>query len=481
MIVKEKNFLILMTIFVLVLSSMIPFFDSIQADRGSIPISDADVYGPGQKAIIAWNGKIERLILSTDLYSSIDTKVIEVFPLPSAPSIEKRSLESFQAVQRLIAKNMPSYRELEIIFHEKIEAHEITVLKATSLKELLNFSYKYVGNSFPKTEKMERILEDYLKRGFNYWVFDLVDLASTTRSIGPIVYEFQSLSLYYPMKISSMAKGYTRVILYLITSEAINKDSLPFKMSLSSRIIQFQVSNEELAMIDMKISSLFGSTAWFTKIEYEGELSDLDFDLEISSSNIEPIKCRSIKVNTNKAQYDLRDVVEININYTHLLPGCAEIQVLHYHEVRLEIFDESENEVYIWAYKTHEDLYEKIFWSPKKQGVYTIKASSWWNGEKLEVSDEAIIQVISSKPLKPSIESINSFMWIFYGAILATVCILIGIAIAYFLLKSEVKKQFLVKHLNALSVNKQKSKFYVFPILCIKNTRIEIKIKTNIV
>ncbi|MEM3060953.1 MAG: hypothetical protein QW265_00925, partial [Candidatus Bathyarchaeia archaeon] len=252
-----------------------------------------------------------------------------------------------------------------------------------------------------------------------------------------------------PMKISSTAIGYTRIILYLITPEAIKEDSIPSKMQIaryspSDQIIQFQVSHKELEMIDKGISLLFGPiplvypqppAAWLTTIKYEGDLSDLDFDLGIHPPIPEPIKCRSIKVNTNKAQYDLGEAVEINIHYVHLLPGCAEIQVLHYHEIRLEILDEDGNEVYNWAHRTQEDFYETIFWTPKKQGVYTITASSWWNGEKLEVSDEASVQVVSPKHPEPSIEPIDPFRWILYGAILATVCILVGIVIAYFLLE----------------------------------------------
>lgn len=71
----------------------------VHADRCILPITDADVYGPGQKAIIAWNGEVERLILSTDLYATADTKVLEVLPLPSEPSVSEGSFQSFQAVQ----------------------------------------------------------------------------------------------------------------------------------------------------------------------------------------------------------------------------------------------------------------------------------------------------------------------------------------------------------------------------------------------
>ena len=47
----------------------------VSADRGMIPTSDVSVYGPGQKAIIAWNGEEEVLILSTDVYTSENSPV----------------------------------------------------------------------------------------------------------------------------------------------------------------------------------------------------------------------------------------------------------------------------------------------------------------------------------------------------------------------------------------------------------------------
>ena len=59
------------------------------ADRGMVPITDVTVYGPGQKAIIAWDGKEEILILSTDVRASSDSQVLELLPLPSKPQIEK--------------------------------------------------------------------------------------------------------------------------------------------------------------------------------------------------------------------------------------------------------------------------------------------------------------------------------------------------------------------------------------------------------
>jgi len=98
------------------------------ADRCILPVTDADVYGPGQKAIVAWNGQVERLILSTDLYATMDTRVLEILPLPSEPSVDEGTFESFQAVQQLMMNNLARVsvpekepQGLEMVFHERIE------------------------------------------------------------------------------------------------------------------------------------------------------------------------------------------------------------------------------------------------------------------------------------------------------------------------------------------------------------------------
>jgi hypothetical protein len=99
-----------------------------------VPISDVSVYGPGQKAIIAWNGEEEILILSTDVRASGDSQVLEILPLPSEPEIEKGDFASFEQVDKLIKEHFPTRlwdrarkgtvgppgEGVEIVFHEKL-------------------------------------------------------------------------------------------------------------------------------------------------------------------------------------------------------------------------------------------------------------------------------------------------------------------------------------------------------------------------
>ncbi len=432
------------------------------ADRCILPVTDADVYGPAQKAIIAWNGQVECLILSTDLYASTDAKVLEILPLPSKPEVLAGSFQSFQAIQNLMMKHMPraaasQYKAgLEVVFHKRIGAHDITVVKATSVDELSKFISDYtrkMGVAQPSIQEgTAQIISEYLTRGYNYWVFDLVDLYSTASSLEPITYKFQSPSLYYPMKVSATAKGTTEIILYLITPHQIAETAIPPKMRLAHYIptdqpIQFQVTHDELATIDKEVASLFGPviliyppppTAWFTAIKYEGNLNDLDFDLEIPQRST---PCRSIKLSTDKTQYNLGEPVKIAIDFTHLLPKCSEIAIVHFHQIRLEVLDANGKTVQAWQWRTNNDLHQTVNWKAGKADHYTVKASSWWNGKNLEIEDQLTITITTpTSPPKDIFLRDFQVQWLLYGVLIAITCILTGAAITYLLLRARLQK-----------------------------------------
>ncbi|MBS7645124.1 hypothetical protein KEJ44_03665 [Candidatus Bathyarchaeota archaeon] len=439
------------------------------ADRGVIPFSEVDVYGPGQKAILAWNGEVERLILSTDLYASGESRVLELLPLPSKPEVEGGSWESFEAVQSLVMKNIPraagekgGVEGLSIVFHERIGAHEVTVVEASSLEDLAEFISKLAAEAGlpggPSVSGKARIiLEDYLGRGFRFWVLDVVDLTSNPGSVEPIIYEFRSPTLYYPLKISSTAEGSTEITLYLVTWMAVQEGDIPAGMRMaryhpSGQPVQFQVTHEELQAVDEGIPHLFNPvpavypspTMWITAVKYEGELGSLDFDLEIPGRRG---ACRLIDVEVEKASYRLGEEVEVSVRFIHLLPGCVEIMVVHDHQVRLEILDSAGTRVESWTWNTEGDLYKRVGWKPSKEGVYLVRASSWWNGERLEVEDQAEVEVHPGTPAATSTtvtsitvtsihaDSLYEAKWMLIGAATAICSVLIGVAVAYWLLK----------------------------------------------
>ncbi len=281
------------------------------ADRGMVPIGDVSVYGPGQKAIIAWNGDEEIMILSTDVSASGDSQVLEILPLPSEPKVEKGDFASFEQVNRLIEEHFPrqwwdGFRKgvltpgegVEIIFHEKIGAHDITVVKAGDSAELVMWAESFLRDAGIEHQissaKLESLVDDYIARDIEYFVFDLIEVTSEPKSIEPIVYRFDSDSLYYPLKISTLAQGWTDINLFLLTPQPVSLYWLPpgselprglemgkFYGERGTQPIQFKLTKEELAFINKDIAGLLEGDAWLTAMAYHGDLAGLTRDLII--------------------------------------------------------------------------------------------------------------------------------------------------------------------------------------------------------
>lgn len=275
------------------------------ADRGMVPISEVSVYGPGQKAIIAWDGEQEILILSTDVYASGDSMVLEMLPLPSEPQrIEGGDFASFIQIQQLIEEHLPSSfwdrfmpglegrgEGVEVIFHQRIGAHDITVVKASATEELVQWAQGFLeGRGIEhdiSSPKLERVVGSYIEDGIEFFVFDLIEVTSDPRSIEPIIYQFETDSLYYPLVISSLASGETEISLFLLTPGIIDFAELPRGMHPGlhyGQPVRFQLDEGDLEAIDSEIAQLLGDGAWLTAVKYDGDVEDLESDLRSYSA-----------------------------------------------------------------------------------------------------------------------------------------------------------------------------------------------------
>jgi len=285
---------------------------SVYADRGMIPVDpDVSVYEPGQKAILAWNGHEEIMILSTDVSSSQQTLVLEILPLPSKPTVEAGSFQSFQRIQNLIwdeglnlfmygGKSEARSGSVEVVFHEEIGAHNITVVKASDISELSSWMDDFLENSdvddLVSLGSFESVVEDYMNRGFRYYVLDLITVSPEEKSVDPILYKFNSDFLYYPLVITSPVGGDTEITLFVLTEDKVNEDYLPFQKA-NYRVlwanwepIEFVLSKGDLSKIDLRIGEIFQYKAWLTVLKYNGKVGSLNRDLMISSHTpTEPI------------------------------------------------------------------------------------------------------------------------------------------------------------------------------------------------
>lgn len=294
------------------------------ADRGTFVMKkqvgeNINVYDAGQKAVIAWNNGEEIMILSTDKYVSKDAKVLEFMPIPSNPSkVEKVDFEAFKEINSLIAKHRPrilahsakgnggrngeramkaaNKPAVEIVFHEKLGAHEITIAKTQDLNGFLGWIKKFLTeNGMQYREEdvrgMKSIVAGYLKDGYHYYVFDVIDLTTEKKSIEPIIYKFKSEKVYFPLRVTQLSKGVTNVALYLLTP--FKTDIWGTKTRFASGFytvegevsykhpIKFSVSPDEVKEINADIYDLLKGVSgeiWFSTAKFKGETGELTKD-----------------------------------------------------------------------------------------------------------------------------------------------------------------------------------------------------------
>jgi hypothetical protein len=276
------------------------------ADRGSIPFKpNVQVFEPNQRAMIAWNGEEEILVLTTDLKASEATKVLEVMPFPAEPKAAKGDTEVFRKATELINRKLrpvaakmvtrgpvpaadgppPLQPAGEITFHEKIGAHDISVarvLNSEGFIEWVNGYLQKAGVNNPVIpESIQTSVKEYLKEDFGWFVFDVVDLDDKPKTNEAIQYRFKTDSLFYPMKISRTGKGQTTIDLLILTPKLLrNFPGISFD-TVRLRHPPVSITSAELRNLNEDMDQLLGHREdmrlriW----RIEGALSSFDKDL----------------------------------------------------------------------------------------------------------------------------------------------------------------------------------------------------------
>jgi hypothetical protein len=286
----------------------------VYADRGMISVSpDVSIYEPGQKAIVAWNGQEEILILSTDVSASKETLVLEILPLPSRPVVEAASFQSFEEIQKVIwmfggsltfGLGEQGARDggVEILFYEQIGAHNITVVSATESAALLELANSFLSasgvNHTVTLQGFQEAIQGYLGRGFRYYALDLITFSPQEKTIEPILYRFNSSMLYYPLVITGPVGGNGNITLFTLTKERLDEGALSaeyaplgpayYKMSNGQRqFIQFKLPTDELVRIDLRLNDLLPDGAWLSVLKRAGNLALLDQDLILTERDFD--------------------------------------------------------------------------------------------------------------------------------------------------------------------------------------------------
>lgn len=252
-----------------------------------------------QNAIVAWNGREEIIILSSDIETSNNATVLEILPLPSNPSeIKEGSFDSFENLVDIINDKLKLGRILapgefaekalqlpagiEIVFQKEIGAHEVTVVKVNDLDYFLNwakdFAKKKQLSEKQFSSDFKEGVKNYLKKDIKYFVFDVIEVGKEKESVKPLIYRFESNFLCYPLLISGISdigESMGRVNLFLITDKNtyINYHSL----NVSNRIV-VELTKDELKKVSNDLAGFFEREVRVERVDIYSKLRDLNKD-----------------------------------------------------------------------------------------------------------------------------------------------------------------------------------------------------------
>ncbi|MHC4692918.1 MAG: hypothetical protein ACYS67_09255 [Planctomycetota bacterium] len=264
------------------------------ADKGGWHLSTEPVTltESGQRAIIGWGGETEILCLATDVSSSQKTTIIEFLPLPSEPNVTLGSKEIFEAVEKLLARRdvkltMPAsggpsppkeIKPFQITFHERLGAHDITVVKVNRPDEFADWVQEkakvLTGGQVSLPNSIRKLISKYLnKYNCPYFVFDVIEVGPDPQSIEPIIYEFKSPVVFYPLEISSTFHGNTSIDLVVFSRCAVDQNPFDDRAFMLSNIVQ--VSAADLQGVFPRLNQLLGKSAFVQTFRYTGRIDRL--------------------------------------------------------------------------------------------------------------------------------------------------------------------------------------------------------------
>ena len=276
----------------------------VRADRGAIPFRpEVSIFEPTQRALIAWNGQEEILILSTDLRASRATKVLEVMPFPAEPRVTKGDVGVFRRAVKLInSKIVPPSLEAatvrglaqdkaeapppgEITFHERIGAHDVAVTRVVSCDgfvEWVNGFLKRASVDNPVIPaRLRGVVQEYLDDGFRWFAFDVVALEDRFKTLEALQYRFPTSALFYPVKISRSNRGQTSMELLVLSPTLLRTFTGIPLTQIQLRHKPVSLTSAEVRSLDRGIDALLGHQEdmklriWLV----QGDFSSFDRDI----------------------------------------------------------------------------------------------------------------------------------------------------------------------------------------------------------
>jgi hypothetical protein len=171
-------------------------------------------------------------------------------------------------------------QSISITFQEAIGFHFLTVVKAEDSRGLTQWLGNFLENrgynsSLPSG--LEELVIKYIQDEIKFFAIDVINTNSTVKTVDPLIYEFQTSKLYYPLRISSLFSGDTSISLFTITTNEMKKDSVfGGQFGIGAK---FQIKREASASVCANFTELFSNDPYLYYLTFSGSQQNFSNDI----------------------------------------------------------------------------------------------------------------------------------------------------------------------------------------------------------
>jgi hypothetical protein len=271
-------------------------------------LPDAKVFMPRQRALLAWNGEEEILLLSLEMQAAPPAPALVVLPLPAEPHIVSGDAAAFERVAELVGDHMKRFEAIQARVGRPVpgpfgrpvggppiqaqdvraahladgEAFAAWVQDTLRARGAARASLPRPGRGLPAG--LRRIAGETIAAGLTWFAFVLVGLGPEPRALPPIQLRFKTPYLYYPLRMGRLAAGDTAVEVFTFIPRALLWALLPQSaladMFPRAGYHKFRKSAADLAWVSPEMGELLGGEDTRLEVwQLEGRLADLEGDI----------------------------------------------------------------------------------------------------------------------------------------------------------------------------------------------------------
>jgi hypothetical protein len=222
-------------------------------------------------------------------------------PLPSKPEVAEADPEVFKRCKSLLPRvavrasgGLGPFGEsgglpaASVVERKLIGAHDIRtveLLEATGFTKWVSDEFGVGKEGLEVPAPLLAVIDDYVKDGYKWFLFDVVDVKKEAAKKTPLRICFKSDQLYYPMRITRTEKGYTTVSLSILTTVLFNHEDC---IGISREHIRvpaqpIEIAGTKVHWIDPQLFELLGrpQAVQLRTWEIAGEIDTFQKDLLI--------------------------------------------------------------------------------------------------------------------------------------------------------------------------------------------------------